>query len=157
RTKFVYILTIMDACSRYAEALPMKDMRAETVVRALVRNIFCRYGIPKALVSDNGSQFIARIFIEMRKRLGIIHIFTSTYHPKSNSVERVHRELLAIIGKFCDEQHTLWEELLPYCMHAYRCTPHLTLGDTPFYYFYTRDPNLPLLHKFLTFDDETPF
>ena len=49
-----YILTVMDYATRYPEAVPLKDIQAETVAEALV-NMFTRVGVPKEILSDQGS------------------------------------------------------------------------------------------------------
>jgi len=55
-----YILTVMDYATRYPEAVPLKDIQAETVAEALV-NMFTRVGVPKEILSDQGSQFLSAV------------------------------------------------------------------------------------------------
>jgi len=55
-----YILTMMDYITRYPEAVPLKDTQAETVAEALV-NVFTRVGVPKEILSDQGSQFLSAV------------------------------------------------------------------------------------------------
>jgi len=43
-----YILTMMYCATRYPEAVPLKDIQAETVAEALV-NMFTRVGVPKEI------------------------------------------------------------------------------------------------------------
>ena len=50
------ILTITDLFSKRTEAYPLPDKQATSVVAALV-NLFCNKCIPKAVLSDNGSEF----------------------------------------------------------------------------------------------------
>jgi len=50
-----YILTMIDYATRYPEAVPLKDIQAETVAEAVV-NMFARVGVPKEILSDQGSQ-----------------------------------------------------------------------------------------------------
>jgi len=52
-----YILTMVDYATRYPEAVPLKDIQTETVAEALV-NMFTRVGVPKEILSDQGSQFL---------------------------------------------------------------------------------------------------
>jgi len=49
-----YILTMMDYATRYPEAVPLKDVQAETLAEALV-NMFTRVGVPKEILSYHGS------------------------------------------------------------------------------------------------------
>ena len=55
-----YILTIMDYATIYPEAVPLKDIQAETVAKALV-NMFPRVGVPKEILSDQGVSFCQQL------------------------------------------------------------------------------------------------
>ena len=44
-----YILTCVDAFSKWAEAFPLPNKEAKTVARILVEQVFCRFGTPVAL------------------------------------------------------------------------------------------------------------
>jgi len=59
-----YILTMMDYDTRYPKAVPLKDIQAERVAEALV-NMFTRVGVPKEILSDQGSQFLSAVMKEM--------------------------------------------------------------------------------------------
>ncbi|XP_066946104.1 uncharacterized protein [Macrobrachium rosenbergii] len=77
-----YLLTIVDRMSRYPEAIPLRSVKAEKVVEALV-NFFTKFGIPKVLQSDCGTNFTSRIFRKKMSELGVKHITSSPYHPES--------------------------------------------------------------------------
>lgn len=97
---YTYILTCVDRFSRWPEAFPLKDVRAETVFREFYDGWICRFGIPNTIVTDRGSQFTSHMFHEITKNLGILHNFTTSYHPQANGlVERFHRTLKA--GLIC--------------------------------------------------------
>ena len=59
-----YILTLVDYATRYPEAEPMNDVHAETVAETLV-NMFTRVGIPREILSDQGSQFMSAVIIKV--------------------------------------------------------------------------------------------
>lgn len=52
-----------------AYALPTKD--AVTVARVFVSNFILRYGIPKAIATDRGTEFMPATMIEVCKLLNI--------------------------------------------------------------------------------------
>ena len=69
------------------------------------KNIVCRYGIPRVLVSDNGKQFDNSAFKNFCSELGIWNHYSSPAHPQANrQVEVTNRTLLKIIK---DERLTL--------------------------------------------------
>ena len=55
------ILIIVDAHTKWIEAVPMKNATAEATVRSL-RNVFATFGLPTTVVSDNGTSFTSSTF-----------------------------------------------------------------------------------------------
>ncbi len=58
-----YILTIMCPSTRYPEAIPLRYIKAKPVVEALTA-FFTRFGLPKIVQSDQGSNFTSNMFKE---------------------------------------------------------------------------------------------
>jgi predicted aspartyl protease len=54
---FAWIMTCLDAYTRYLIAVPLKDKSALTVADALVQNVFCRIGLCRQILSDLGPEF----------------------------------------------------------------------------------------------------
>jgi transposase InsO family protein len=92
---FYYLCTVLDGCSRFVIAwdlrLSMTEADAEIVLQR------GRESFPKArprIISDNGSQFVARDFKEFIRLWQTSHVFTSPHYPQSNGkLERFHRTL----------------------------------------------------------------
>ena len=57
-----YILLPVDYVSKWVEAIPTGTNVANVVVKFLRENIFARFGIPRAIISDQGTCFINRSF-----------------------------------------------------------------------------------------------
>ncbi|KAJ8019806.1 hypothetical protein HOLleu_41546 [Holothuria leucospilota] len=88
-----YILTIMCASTRFPEAIPLRNIKARTVLQALLK-FFTLFGLPKEIQSDQGSNFMSTVFQQMLYELGIDQIKSSAYHPESQGVlERFHQTL----------------------------------------------------------------
>ena len=66
--KWRYIL--VDAATRWPEAVPLRDIRTTDVASALF-NIFSRLGLPKQILSDNGQQFVSKCTSEVMDMMGI--------------------------------------------------------------------------------------
>ena len=69
----------MCLASKYPEAIPLKDIRAETVAEGMLE-IFSRTGIPKTLPTDQGQQFVEKL----NHRLRIQRIKASACYPQTN-------------------------------------------------------------------------
>ncbi|RDX95126.1 Retrovirus-related Pol polyprotein, partial [Mucuna pruriens] len=78
---YSYILLAVDYVSRWVEAIPTRTNDAKVVVDFLKSNIFCRFGVPKALISDQGSHFCNRAMASLLQKYGVAHRIATTYHP----------------------------------------------------------------------------
>jgi transposase InsO family protein len=88
------------------------------VAKTLERHIFCRFGIPNSIHSDRGSQFTSHFFKELGTILQIRCTTTPAYNPKSNPVERSHRDLGDVIRATIMNSPSKWEEVLPQAVFA---------------------------------------
>uniref|UniRef100_A0A5S6Q2I3 RNA-directed DNA polymerase n=2 Tax=Trichuris muris TaxID=70415 RepID=A0A5S6Q2I3_TRIMR len=139
-----YILVAIDCFSKFAEAFPIPDQEAKTVTRVLVNEFICRYGVPEAIHTDQGSQFEAAIFQSMCTELGIRKTRTTPYHPSGNGqVERMNRTLGTMLSKVVDENHRKWDEVLPKVMMAYRASIQSSTRMAPYTMVFGEQCRLP--------------
>ena len=90
----LYILVAVDYVSKWVEAaaLPINDARA--VVNFLQKNIFSRFGTPRAIISDEGTHFCNKVFAAAMAKYGVKHKIATAYHPQSNGQAEVsNREI----------------------------------------------------------------
>ena len=95
---FKYLLTCVDRFTRWPEAIPIKDIRAERVADAFFGGWVARFETPATITTDRGAQFESRLWDTLCNQFGITRNQTTSYHPQSNGmVERFHRQLKAAI------------------------------------------------------------
>ena len=83
---------------KWVEAEPLATITEKSIRAFVWKNIICRYGIPRVLVSDNGKQFDNNAFKSFCSELGIQNHYSSPAHPQANrQVEVTNRTLLKII------------------------------------------------------------
>ena len=109
---FRYLLTCVDRFTRWPEAMPIVDIRAETVADAFFSGWIARYGTPATITTDRGAQFESKLWDNLCNQFGIIRNRTMSYHPQSSGmVERFHRQLKAAI--MAHESPNPWTITLP--------------------------------------------
>ena len=139
-----YILVICDYATRYPEAFPLKNITAQTVAVKLVE-LFSRHGIPREILTDQGTNFTSALLTELYQMLGVRPIRTTPYHPQTDGlVERFNQTLKQMLRKVIAEDGRDWDEMLPYVLYAFREVPQASTGFTPFELLYGRDVRGPL-------------
>ena len=115
------------------EAEPLATITEKSIRTFMWRNIICRYGIPRALVSDNRKQFDNGVFKDFCTELGVKNHYSSPAHPQANGqVEVTNRTLLKIIKTRLEGVKGIWPNELPSVLWAYRTTARTPTGETPF-------------------------
>ena len=87
----VYILTCVDAFTKWGEAFPLRNKEAETVAKVLVEQLFYRDGTFLSILSDQGREVDGQIMREICRLFDVDKLRTSPYKPSTNQVERLHR------------------------------------------------------------------
>ena len=139
-----YILTARDCFSKWLEAFPVRRADADTAIDKLVNEVFRRYGVPEQLHSDKGTHFTAATFEDTAKRLKIQHTTTPAYNPKSNPVERAHRNLGEMVRALQADNGQSWVVNLPAAVMAINTNVHVGTQYSAFQLLFGRDPPLPL-------------
>ncbi|UYV79768.1 K02A2.6-like [Cordylochernes scorpioides] len=78
-------LIVVDACTKWIEAIPVPNTSTRETIEQL-RCLFARFGIPRTLVSDNGTGFTSEEFRQFMTRNGIRQLRTAPFHPSSNGL-----------------------------------------------------------------------
>ena len=153
-----YLLTIMCASTRFPEAIPLRNIKAKTIVNALVK-FFTFVGLPKSIQSDQGSNFMSGIFQQVMYELGIKQYKSSAYHPESQgALERFHQTLKNMIRSYCFDTEKDWDEGIHLLLFAVRESVQESLGFSPFELVFghtVRGPLKLLKEKFPSDDDSS--
>ena len=128
-----FIIVAVDYFTKWAEAEPLATITKQKIRNFVWRVVICRFGIPRALISDNGKQFDNAKFRDFCAELGIKNYYSSPAHPQSNGQAEVTiRTLKAALKTKLEDHKGNWVEYLPEVLWAYRTTQKSATRETPF-------------------------
>ena len=94
---FYYLCCVLDGYSRYIVHCEVRESMKEWDVEIVIQRALEKCpGVHPRVISDNGSQFVAKEFKEFVRISGMTHVRTSPYYPQSNGkLERFHGTIKA--------------------------------------------------------------
>ena len=129
-----YVVVAVEYFSKWIEAKPLATITSVTIQKFFWQNIVCRFGVPKAITIDNGSQFDSEAFKEFCDQIGTKIHFASVRHPESNGlVERANGIIMTGIMKLIFNQpRGKWPDELIKVVWSHNTTISRSTGFTPF-------------------------
>ena len=108
------MLVVTDYFTKWTESYAIPDQSATTVAEKLVSEFICRFGVPRQLHSDQGTNFESKVMAEVCKLLNIEKTRTTPLHPQSDGqVERYNRTLIEMPGGTLKDSQGDWDLQLP--------------------------------------------
>ena len=140
-----YIMVMVCAFSKWAQACLLPNKEALTVAKALHNHWTAFLGVPEIISSDRGLEFSNKILDELCTLLNIKRKLTASFNPRSNAVaESWNRSLIAYIKKGLDGRSSLhWQQLLNDMVLSYNTTKHSATGFSPYQLLFGRLPFMP--------------
>lgn len=120
---------VVDAYSKWIEIESMRTITSANTIAALGR-LIARFGVPRSIVSDNGTQFTSQEFSQFCKNHNIVHIKSTPYHPRTNGLAeravRTFKDRIKAAGADCMVERELQQFLF-----SYRNTRVRATGQSP--------------------------
>ncbi|ESK94493.1 pro-pol protein [Moniliophthora roreri MCA 2997] len=111
-----------------------KKLDTPQAAELLLRNVYKRYRLPDKIISDRDPRFVARVFQETMKLLGVKHAMSTTYHPQSDGeTERVNQEMEIYLRMFCSKEQTKWSSYLHMAEFTHNNRTHSVTRNSPFF------------------------
>ena len=130
-SNYKYLLTVINAFSKFAWAVPLKTKTGLEVEEAIKSILSGMKTIPSNIQTDDGKEFFNKDFKHLVKKYGINHY--STYSGlKASIVERFNRTLKNKMWKqFSMQGNYKWLDILKPLVDKYNDTKHSTIKMKP--------------------------
>jgi transposase InsO family protein len=144
---FSHLLVAVDKFSKWIEVRPLTSIRSEQAV-AFFTNIIHRFGVPNSIITDNGTQFTGKKFLDFCEDHHIRVDWAAMAHPMTNGqVERANGMILqGLKPRIYNDLNKFgkrWMKELPSVVWSLRTTPSRATGFSPFFLVYGAEAILP--------------
>ena len=110
-------------------------MDAEAVFEIFIRRFYCQHGLPAAIVSDRGRQFVSILWKRICKILGIERRLSTAYHPQTDgATERMNQTVETFLRTYIDFDQRNWVKLLPITEFAINNKDAASTGVSSFFF-----------------------
>ncbi|KAF2295858.1 hypothetical protein GH714_034617 [Hevea brasiliensis] len=142
------ILVVIDRLSKYAHFLALSHpYSAKVIAEKFVDGIVKYHGMPRSIISDHDPIFMSHFWREFFKLSGTKLNMSSSYHPQTDGQSEVtNRCLEQYLRCFTSQQPRKWSNFLSWAEYWYNTSFHISIGMTPFFTLYGRDP--PMIPRY---------
>jgi hypothetical protein len=109
------IFVVVDTLTKSAHFIPVcMTYQAPKIVIVFISKIVRLHGVPKRIISDQGSMFIGLFWTSFQEALGTHINFSITYHLETDGqTDRTNQILEDILCMYVMDQQKNWEEFFP--------------------------------------------
>jgi hypothetical protein len=146
RDDYDSIWVIVDRLTKVAHFIPVKTTYSGAKLAELyISSIICLHGVPKKIVSDQGTQFTSRFWKRLHESMDTKLNFSSAYHPqKDGQTERTDQVLEDMLRDCALKHGRSWDKSLPYAEFSYNNSYQASLQMAPFEAHYGQKCRTPL-------------
>jgi transposase InsO family protein len=132
------MLVAVDKFTKWIEVAPVTTQDSTAAIK-FIKSIVFRFGVPHSIITDNGTNFTSKEFMNYCETLGIKLKFASVAHPKSNGQVKKANGLICngikkrLLGPLEKAKHA-WVDELPSVLWSLRTTPNAAIQETPFFW-----------------------
>ena len=139
-----WLLTAIDIATGWPLAKAVPEATDEVVADFLYEEIYCHYGAPQEILSDNGANLTSKMIDFFLSRIKTRHRVTTAYHPRTNGkVERMNGMLgTQLTKKLLYDPVARWDECVHESLFDIRVRCHSASRISPFTLVYGMEPRI---------------
>ena len=135
------LLVLIDVFTGFVILRALHNKEAETVAKELL-SIFCLFGFPRIIQSDNGTEFVNQVVSSMLAINGVKHRLIAAYNPRADGkVERAVGSTLLIIKKMLHGHQEAWSLYVDFAQLSFNLKIASLTGTSPFVLMFSRRAN----------------
>jgi len=128
-----FILVITDYFFKWAEAIPLREVKTSNAIKFIKHHVVYRFGVPRRIVHDNRLQFVSQAFQRFCNKFRIQSVSSTTYYLAANGrTKAFNKTIEKLLKKFISKSQRDWDDKLGECLWAYRMTVRIPMKATPF-------------------------
>ncbi|XP_019659197.1 gypsy retrotransposon integrase-like protein 1 isoform X2 [Ailuropoda melanoleuca] len=138
----VYTLIMTDLFTKWVVILPLCDVSASEISKAII-SIFFLYGPPQKIIMDQREEFIHEINVELCGLFGTKQIVISHTSQTVNPSQSTPSTIKAFLSKHCADHPNNWDDHLSAISFAFNITHLEPPKNTPYFQMFNRNPYMP--------------
>lgn len=130
---FDTILTVVDRFSKAVRLVPGKEIySAVEWAEVFFAHVYTRWGLPKSIITDRGSQFVNRFWKALFTKLGCSLLTTTAYHPQGDgAAERANQTVEIALRHLVNPRQDDWATHLGVVEFIHNNSTNATTGVSP--------------------------
>ena len=131
---YTNLMVITDRLSKGILLELMRITEAKDVARVFLRTFYRQHGLPAAITSDRGPQFVSALWKRICQLLGIVRRLSTAYHPETDgATERMNQTVETYLRTFVNGAQDNWVDLVPIAELAINNRDAHSTGVSPFF------------------------
>lgn len=128
-----FLLVAIDCFTKFVVLVPVRKGDSKNAIKILRERVFCTFGVPEILISDNGTPFVSKQFESFLDEFDVKHWKNAIYHPQHNPAERPNKIIAAAIRCYVGNDHRNWDEEVAKIASAINTAKHQSSKFSPYF------------------------
>ena len=130
--KYTCILVVTCALTRFTLYIPVRGTTAEETLKTLTSRVFCVFGYPLVMITDNGPAFVNGMHKHMAEFFGYRHVPILPYNAAANGIAEASVKRIKLLLDRHLKGYADWHKMLPLAQQQLNCHVHSGTKMSPY-------------------------